>query len=75
MAHEDRAVYRFTFGGTHRGNLMGFPPTGKAVQTSCICIARIAGGKITEEWQIWDAHGFFKQLSERKTPTAKIDAA
>ncbi len=29
LAEEDRAVYRFTFGGTHKGVLMGFPPTGK----------------------------------------------
>ncbi len=45
---------------------MGFPPTGKRVESTCICIGRFAGGKIAEEWQIWDAQGFFKQLAAEK---------
>ncbi len=66
LAEGDRAVYRFTLAGTHKGTLLGFPATGKRVETTCICIGRIAGGKIAEEWQVWDAHGLFKQLSGEK---------
>ncbi len=66
LAEGDRAVYRFTLAGTHKGTLLGFPPTGKHLETACICIGRLAGGKIAEEWQVWDAHGLFKQLSEEK---------
>ena len=66
LAEGDRAVYRFTSTGTHKGTLMGFAPTGKRVATTCICIGRLAGGKIVEEWQVWDAHGLFKQLSGEK---------
>jgi steroid delta-isomerase-like uncharacterized protein len=66
LAEGDRAVYRFTYAGTHKGTLMGFPPTGKRVQATCISIGRLAGGKIAEEWQIWDTHGLFKQLAGEK---------
>ncbi len=66
LAEGDRAVYRFSFGGTHKGTWMTFPPTGKHVQATCICIGRLAGGKIAEEWQVWDAHGLFKQLAGEK---------
>lgn len=66
LAEGDRAVYRFTCAGTHKGMLMGFPPTGNRVQATCMCIGRLAGGKIAEEWQLMDAHGLFKQLSGGK---------
>lgn len=66
LAEGDRAVYRFTITGTHKGVLMGFPATGKRLQTTCICIGRLAGGKIAEEWEEWDAHGLFKQLTGEK---------
>ena len=66
LAEGDRTVYRFTYAGTHKGTLMGFPPTGKRVEASCISIGRLAGGKIAEEWQIWDTHGLFKQLAGEK---------
>ena len=66
LAEGDRAVYRFTLAGTHKSTLMGFAPTGKRVETICICIGRFAGGKIAEEWQVWDAHGLFKQLAGEK---------
>ncbi len=71
LAEGDRAVYRFTYAGTHKGTLMGFPPTGKRVEASCISIGRLAGGKIAEEWQIWDTHGLFKQLAGEKA-TARV---
>lgn len=59
----DRAVYRYTISGTHRGPLMGYPPTNKRIEIACMTMGRLVNGKIAEEWQIWDAHGLFKQLS------------
>ena len=46
----DRVVARYTYRGTHKGDLMGFPPTGKQVAVTGIAIARVANGKILEEW-------------------------
>ncbi len=63
LADGDRVIYRFTTGGTHTGRLMGFPPTGKRAQAPGISVARITGGRVAEEWQVWDVHSFFQQLS------------
>lgn len=63
VAEGDRVAYRFTLGGTHKGELMGFPPTGKQVQASVTSVARFADEKMAEEWQTWDFHGFLQQLS------------
>jgi steroid delta-isomerase-like uncharacterized protein len=63
LAEGDRVAYRFTMAGTHKGELMGFPPTGIKVQAQIHSVARIAGGRVAEEWQAWDFHGFLQQLS------------
>jgi steroid delta-isomerase-like uncharacterized protein len=50
----DRVVVRYTYRGTHKGDLMGIPPTGKQVTVTGIAIARVANGKVLEEWIISD---------------------
>ena len=50
----DRVVIRYTYRGTHKGDLMGIPPTGKQVAVTGIEIMRVANGKILEEWIISD---------------------
>ena len=58
----DRVVVRWTTHGTHRGELMGVPPTGKQVVVTGISILRIANGKITEAWVNWDTLTLWQQL-------------
>ncbi|MGA7670844.1 MAG: ester cyclase [Nitrolancea sp.] len=36
--------------GTHNGDLMGVPPTGKPFEASIMAIFRIVDGKIVEHW-------------------------
>jgi steroid delta-isomerase-like uncharacterized protein len=62
IAEGDKVVTRWTFRGTHRGELMGIAPTGKAITNSGISIARISGGKIVEERAIWDELHSYRQL-------------
>jgi steroid delta-isomerase-like uncharacterized protein len=50
VAEGDRVVVRWTLTGTHKGPLLGIPPTGKQVKMWGISIYRIADGKIAEEW-------------------------
>jgi steroid delta-isomerase-like uncharacterized protein len=45
-----KVVGRFTMRGTHSGEFMGVPPTGRRVTMSGIDIVRIAGGKISDFW-------------------------
>ena len=42
----DRVVVRFTFRGTHQGDLRGIPPTGKQVAVRGIDILCAANGKV-----------------------------
>jgi predicted ester cyclase len=48
--------------GTHKGDLMGVPPTGKPISMSGTSIIRVAGGKIVESWAHPDFLGMFRQL-------------
>ena len=58
----DRNVVRYTFSGTHDGELMGVAPTGKRVSISGISISRLVGGKVAEEWPVWDQMGVMQQI-------------
>ena len=64
----DRITIRFTGHGTHRGELMGIPVTGKEVNFAGINIARIAGGKIMERWEEFDMMGMMQQLGVIPAP-------
>jgi steroid delta-isomerase-like uncharacterized protein len=62
VADEDKVVTRKTLRGTHRGDLMGIPPTGKAVDIEVIDILRVRDGKITDHWNMVDQLGLMRQL-------------
>jgi steroid delta-isomerase-like uncharacterized protein len=62
IAEGDKVVNRWTSRGTHKGDLMGIPPTGKQITVMGMYVARITGGKIMEEWGNFDALGMMQQL-------------
>lgn len=62
IAEDDIVVERFTASGTHRGELMGVPGTGKTIALRGINIFRIADGKIVERWGQLDQLGLLHQL-------------
>ena len=62
VAEGDRVVARVRGYGTHLGELMGVPATGKMVTATGIVIWRIADGKIVERWSVLDALGLMRQL-------------
>ena len=62
LAEGDRVVTRKTFRGTHRGELMGLPPTGARVEIGLIDIVRLDGGKVVEHWNAVDNLGMLQQL-------------
>jgi predicted ester cyclase len=69
IAEGDKVVVRSTFRGTHKGDLMGIPPTGKQVTMPLILIYRIAEDKIVEHWMQADALGLLQQLGAIPAPT------
>ena len=62
IAEDDKVVARIRMTGTHTGNFMGIPPTGKQIEFTGIYIARIANGKIVEHWGEEDGVGLLTQL-------------
>ena len=62
IAEGDRVVARVTGSGTHTGELMGIPPTGKRLEMTGIVIYRIEGGKIVERWAQHNVLGLMQQL-------------
>jgi len=63
VAEGDKVVTRWSFTGTHQGELVGLAPTGKQVTTSGMVIDRIVEGKVVEEWEEWDTLGMTRQMS------------
>ena len=50
-AEGDKVISRCTISAIHdRGEVLGFTPTGRKIETTYISIHRIKGGKIAEEW-------------------------
>jgi len=62
LAEGDKVVTRKTFRGTHQGDLMGLPPTGRRVEIGLIDIVRVVDGKVVEHWNAVDNLGMLQQL-------------
>ena len=68
IAEGDKVVTRFTARGTHRGELMGIPPTGVKVVVTGISIDRFVGGRSVESWTHYDFMSLLKQLGVLTAP-------
>ncbi len=58
----DKVVGRNAVTGTHQGEYMGLPPTGKSITYNEIFIFRFAGGRIAETWGVVDVFSQMRQL-------------
>src|SRR5574341_1623858 len=68
IAEGDKVVTRWTGHGTHQGELLGIPATGKSSTVTGIAVDRIVNGKIAESWGIFDQFGMLQQLGVIPTP-------
>ena len=62
FATEEKAAVRLTLTGTHQGELMGIPATGKPIEISVIAIFHIVGGKLEQLYPIFDQMGMMQQI-------------
>lgn len=67
----DKSAIRLTFSGTHTGEGIGIPPTGRPFVATAIVIIRWLDGKIIEAWNEFDAAGMMQQL---QSPAAILRA-
>ena len=62
IAEGDKVVSRNVVTGTHRGEYMGIPSTGRSVTYSEIFIFRFVNGRIAETWGVVDVLAQLRQL-------------
>ena len=62
IAEGDKVAAYVTMRGTHLGEFMGVPATGKSVEYDIIDIIRLQDGMCTEHWGVDDQLGLLKQL-------------
>ena len=63
LADGDKVVTRQTFAGTHRGEWLGVPATGRAVSWAVIDIVRLEDGLLVDHWAVADMLGLRAQLT------------
>jgi steroid delta-isomerase-like uncharacterized protein len=68
VAEGDLVATRWSASGTHQGELMGAPATGRSTNITGIAIDRIRDGKVVESWGNWDTMGMFQQLGMAGEP-------
>lgn len=65
----DLVVTRLTITGTHLGNFLGVPATGKTIRFAGLDVHRVRNGRVVESWHVEDLLGALGQLGV--VPTAK----
>ncbi|MBI1880230.1 MAG: ester cyclase [Chloroflexi bacterium] len=68
IAEGDEVVFHMTWTGTHDGEFMGIPPTGKRISINVIDILSIAEGKFVEHWGVMDSMAMMQQLGVVPAP-------
>jgi len=68
MAEGDKVVWRWRITGTHTGELMGIPPTGRPVTMTGIVISRFVNDKWAEDYVNWDTLGMLQQIGAVPAP-------
>ena len=63
IAAQDRVAVRLTFRGTHSGDFLGVPATGRSVEYVSHEFYRVADGLIAEEWICSDMATLMRQIT------------
>ena len=58
----DIVVLRWSHTGTHVGEFLGIPPTGKSFTFRGIDMYRVKDGRMSEHWNVVDMLGFYRQI-------------
>jgi steroid delta-isomerase-like uncharacterized protein len=68
IAEGDLVATLKTFSGTHEGEFMGIPPTGKHVAFDVFDMLRVRDGQVVEHWNVEDLSSLMKQLDGTQPP-------
>lgn len=64
----DRVVIHVAYSGTHLGEFMDIPASGKSVRWEEMHICRMEDGRLAEHWEASDLMGLIQQISPRPAP-------
>ena len=70
IAEGDLVAARVTYSGTHQGEFVGIPATGRQTQTSGVDFFRMQGGRQAEHWGGPDMFSLLQQLGVMPAPGA-----
>jgi steroid delta-isomerase-like uncharacterized protein len=62
VAEGDTVAARVTVRGTHKGEFMGIPATGKSIEVQAVDFVRFADGIATAHWGVTDMAAMLTQL-------------
>lgn len=68
----DRVVCRWRATGTHRGEFMGIPPTGRGVEFEGLTLLRFQGERLAELWTQYDAFRILGQIGSAPERTSLL---
>lgn len=68
VAEGNRVAWRWTFRGTHTGEVMGIPASGKSVVLQGLTLEHMDGGRITDRWSQLDMAGLMQQIGASAAP-------
>ena len=72
VAEGNLVAGRLAMSGTHRGPLMGMPPTGRSVRANHMHFVRFRKGKAVEHWGARDDLGMMRQLGLVVVPGPRL---
>lgn len=62
VADDDNVAIAYTVTGTHQGDFLGIPATGRQIKARGVQIARFQNGQIVERWGSSDQLGILQQI-------------
>ena len=62
VAEGDEVWAQITIRGTHEGDFLGIPATGRRIEVPAVDRIRVRGGKIVEHWGVMDTFVMMQQL-------------
>jgi len=69
LATDDRVAMTWRWVATHKGDLPGFPATGKEIRMSGATVYYVRDGLFTGHWQVTDRLGVYVQLQQASEGT------
>ena len=73
IAEGDLVATMKTFSGTHLGEFMGIPATGRRVTFDVFDMLRVRDGRVVEHWNVWDRARLMDAILSRAVDSLGVE--